>query len=99
VLAQPLDVRDQVLGRVLTQVDVGLARVRRAPAAVPLVEEHDAIALEVEHLGVPNGAARTRAAMEHDRRLAFRVAPRLPPDEVAMFDIQVTGGVHHGARV
>jgi hypothetical protein len=48
VLAQPLDVRDQVGCRVAAEVDTGLAGVRGAAAAVALVEQDDTVGTRIE---------------------------------------------------
>ena len=86
LLAQPLDVGDQVLGRVVGQ------RVRAAAATPALVEHDDAVAGEVEVVGPPRRAARPRAAVQHDRRLASWITNHLPEDLVAV------RGRHHASH-
>jgi hypothetical protein len=79
---QRLDVIDQVLRRDRGQVDVRLARQRAAAPAAPLVEEGHAIAVGVEVSAPPRLRTRTRAAVQHDRRLAARVPDTFPEDPV-----------------
>jgi hypothetical protein len=88
VFAKQLDVRDEVLGSVAGQIDVGLACVRRAPSAAALIEQHDAIRDRIEQPAVPPRASRPRATVDHNRRLAARVAARLPVHSVAVTDLQ-----------
>ena len=68
---------EQVRRRVGREVRVGGARVRRAPAAVELVEQHNAVGAGVKQPPVPPRAPRARAAVRDDRRLAARVPARL----------------------
>src|SRR5690606_17003332 len=72
MLAQLLDVGDEVPGRVVDQ-----RRVRRAAPAAALVEEHDAVALGVEEATLLGVGASARPAVQEDDRLALRVARRL----------------------
>ena len=65
VLAEALDVGDQVPGRVLAQLGV-----RRALATAPLVEEHDAPALRIEVTPVERVDASARSAVQEHERLA-----------------------------
>jgi len=88
VLAQPFDVRDQVRRGVVRQVDDRFARVRRAPAAVPLVEQDDPVRIRVEQPRLPQRAARARTAVQHDRGPAEWVPARLPVQEVALAHIE-----------
>ena len=88
VLAQPLHVGDQVVGRVGGHVDGGVARVREAAAAATLVEQDDPVSLGVEVAAASGAAARAGAAVHDERRLAGRVAARLPVDEVAVADVE-----------
>jgi hypothetical protein len=88
VLAQPLDVRDQVRGGVVRQVDAGRAGMWRASPAVALVQERDPVDARVEQLAVPRRAARPRPAVQDDRRLALGVATELPVDAIAATDIE-----------
>src|SRR5437667_12454260 len=73
---------------VACQIDIGLARVRPAAPAVPLVEENKAIGNWIKEPAVPAGAAGTGATVEDQRRPAARVAERLPVDEVAVGSIK-----------
>ena len=78
VQSQTFDVGDQVGGRVGGQVDVRGARMGRAPAATALIEQDDAIDVRVEVAPRGRRAAGAWSAMEHERRLAGRVARGLP---------------------
>ncbi len=64
--------------RVGRQVDLRLARVRRAAPAVALVELHDPVRAGSNHASEAGGAARARPAVEHHRRLAVGIAADLP---------------------
>ena len=88
VRAQQLHVRDEVLRGVGPEIDVRLARVRRAPTAVALIEQHDAIGGRIEQPAVPRRAAGSGATVDHDGRLASRVAACLPIDAIAVSDVQ-----------
>ena len=88
-LTHRLDVVQQVrcgVGLERRQIRAGAGRA--APAAA-LVEQHDAVALGVEHLPVPRLAARAGAAVQHQGGLPSRVSAHLPVDVVA-----VAGGEH-----
>ena len=84
VLAQLLDVGDQVPGRVVLE-----ARVRPAAAAAALVEQDDAIARGIEEPARARVAAGAGAAVQEDRRLAVGIAAFLPVDLVAVADDQM----------
>jgi hypothetical protein len=81
VLAQRLDVGEEVVRRVGAQ----LAE-RLAAAAAALVEEHDPVAREVERLEPERRAAGSRAAVEDHRGASLAVD--LPVDPVAVADVQ-----------
>ncbi|CAM5672647.1 hypothetical protein SBADM41S_08610 [Streptomyces badius] len=88
VLPQAFHVGDQVGRRVVPHVRRRIARVRCGAAAAPLVEEDHPVAVRVE---VPAGAGRAAgpgAAVDHEGRLAVRVAAHLPVHVVAVPDIQ-----------
>jgi hypothetical protein len=80
-VAQALDVFDQVGGC------VRIARVRPAAAAA-LIEEHNAVGVEIEVSAPSRGAARARAAVQDDVRLPVRVAAHLPIDELFVPSLQ-----------
>jgi len=84
VLPQVLHVSDEVLGRVARQVGLQQAGVRRAPAAVALIEEHEAVGAGIEEPAVPRRTSRAGAAMHDDGRLPTRIAADLPVDELAV---------------
>src|SRR5512132_1041560 len=98
--AQALDVRYEVRRRVARQVDVGLARVRGASAAVPLVEQDRPVDLRVEQPTLPRRAARPRTAVQDDSRPPVRVAAHLPVQEVALADVEhaVVVGLDRGIQ-
>ena len=89
LLAQPLDVADQVRGRVDRQVDAVVGRIRRAVAAAALIEEHDAIRTRVEEPPPARRAARSRSPVQHDRGLRRAVAVHLPVDQLAIADVEL----------
>jgi hypothetical protein len=86
--AQELGVGDQMPRGVGVEVRAGFARVRRAPTAVALVEEHEAVGVGIEERPKPGRGARARAAVEDDRRLAERIAAGLPVQAVAVADLE-----------
>ena len=88
MLAQPLEVGDQVGRGVGRQVDGGRPRVRRAPAAVPLVQLHHEVGLGVEPPAAPRRAARAGAAVQDHGGLALAVAGQLPVQAVALADVE-----------
>src|SRR5690606_24703919 len=70
---QPFDVFDQMPGGVVLQ-----ARMRRGAPAAALVEQQNLVALRVEQASMCAGASPAGTAMQEDRRLAIRVAAKLP---------------------
>lgn len=99
VLAQRLDVPDQVLSRVRREVGGGTVGQRPAPAAAALVQQDAAVGSRVE---VPaNAGTRTRAwaAVQPQRRGPGGVADRLPVDLVAAPDGQQPGCVWLDGRI
>src|SRR4051812_41705262 len=106
MLAQALDVGDQVPGGV-----VGQFRMRRGFATTALVEQHDAVLLRVEETAATRASAAAGAAMEEDPRLSLGVAA-FPEEEgmqrghlehaaVERLDrgVEVGGVLGHGGRV
>ena len=88
VPAQQLHVGEQIFRGVHVHIGRGITRVRRAPTAAPLVEEHDPIPLWVEIPPTARAAPRARAAVDDKRGLAVGVAARLPVDAVAVTDVE-----------
>ena len=88
MLAQLLDVGDEIPGRVLPKL-----RERRALAAAALVVQHDAPLLRIEVAVVDGLDAAARAAVQEDERLAVRVAVLLVVDRVQLRDVQVARAV------
>jgi hypothetical protein len=88
VLAQALHVGDEVVGRVDRHVGRRVARVRRAATAAALVEEDRPVAGGVERATLVLRAAGSRPAVHDERRLAVRVAARLPVHEVAVAHVE-----------
>ena len=88
VLAQPLHVGDEVVGRVRRHVDRGVARVREAAAAATLVEQDDAVSLRVEVAAASRAAAGAGPTVHDEGRLPGRVATRLPVDEVVVAHVE-----------
>ena len=83
VLAQLLDVRDEIPGRVLPELREG-----RALAAAALVVQHDAPLLRIEVAVVDRVDAAARPAVQEDERLAARVAALLEVDRVQLRDLR-----------
>ena len=94
MLAQPLDVGDQVPGRVFDQ-----ARARAAAAAAALIEHHDAIMMRIEELPGALVGTRTGAAMQEHGGLAGRIAAFLVINLVDFGNAQVTGPERLDCRV
>jgi len=88
VLAQPLDVRDQVVRGVRREVGRKVACVRRAAPAPALVELDDAVGGGIEVAPPARPAAAPGPAVEGDSRLAVGVAGRLPVDPVPIADVE-----------
>ena len=86
--AQQFDIRDQTPGRVSREVGLRRGRVRVAPPAAPLVEEHDAVGRRLKEPAVPVRASRPGAAVQDDRRLAIWTAAGLSIHKVATADVQ-----------
>jgi hypothetical protein len=94
MLAQPLDICDQVPGRVVLETCV-----RPAAAAAALIEQDDPVARRIEEpsrAGVATGAG---SAVQEDRRLARRIAAFLPIDFVTVADRQVPLAVRFNGRI
>ncbi len=88
LLAELLHIGDQVGSGVAGEVGVWVAGVGRAPAAVALIEEHDAIGARIEEPAPPGRAARAGAAMHHNGWLPRGVAASLPVDAVAVSHVE-----------
>jgi hypothetical protein len=83
-----LEIPEQVLGRVGAEVDLRVGGVRRTAAGAALVEQHHPVRRGVEEASPPGPGARSRAAVEDDRRLPGRVAADLPMHEVPVADVE-----------
>ena len=70
VLAELLDVTDEVRRRVRCEIGGRLARVRGAATRSALVEQDDPVPARVEEPPVGRCATAARSAVQHDRRLA-----------------------------
>ena len=70
------------------QVGGGVAGVRGAAPAAPLVEQDDAVARRVEVAAEAGGAAGPGPAVHDERGLAVGVAAGLPVDAVAVADVE-----------
>ena len=88
VLAQLLDVRHEIPGRVLPELREG-----RALAAATLVVQDDAPLLRIEVAMVERFDAAARAAVQEDERLAARIAVLLEMDRVQLRDLQIPRAV------
>ncbi len=94
MLAQPLDVRDQVPGGVLDQ-----AGARPAAAAAALIEHHDAIVLRIEELPRALVGARARAAVQKHGGFAGGIAAFLVVDFMDVRNAQVTVAERFDRRI
>jgi hypothetical protein len=99
VLAQPLDVSDQVMGRVGRQVSAEVAGVRRAVAAAALIELDEPIAGRIELPPSAGPAAAARPAVQRHRGLAVRISGGLPVDTLPIADLEHTRGKRLDWRV
>jgi hypothetical protein len=88
VLPQPLDVGDQVPGRVVDQTGV-----RPALAAAALIEQHDPVALRIEEPAHLRVGAPARAAVQEHGGLAVGIAALLEVDLVQLRDAEKAGPV------
>ena len=79
MLAQPLDIRDEVGGGVAREVGIRGARRRRAAPAIALIEQHDAIGGRIEQPAMPWRASRAGTAVQHDAQ-AFPQGCRKSPN-------------------
>jgi hypothetical protein len=93
-VTQPLDVAQQVRGRV-----GGDFAVRGGVARAPLIEQHDAEKRRVEKPPVLARAAATRPAMQKQHRHAARVAAGLPVHRVNFVQRQHAAVVGFDGRV
>src|SRR5580658_6914559 len=99
MLAQPFDVRDQVCGVVARKIGVWCACVRRAPSAIALIEEHDAIGGWIEQPAMPLGTSRSGTAVQNEGRLTAWIAASLPVEEIAIADLQHAMRVRRYLRI
>src|SRR5438105_1089456 len=88
MLSQVFYVGDQMRGGVARQVGIEGTGVWRAPPAVALIEEHEAVGGGIKQLAMPGSASRTRAAVQDDGRLAMWIATGLPVDEITVIHFQ-----------
>ena len=92
--AQPLDVGDQVPGRVVVQRSMGA----RAAAAA-LVKQQHAVARRVKQPPVIGRATRAGPAMQKNRRPALRVAAQFPVHQMAVAGVEDAGAKRRDGRV
>ena len=81
MLAQALDVGDQIPGGVVGEVGM-----RRGAPAAALVEQDDPVLFRVVELAHLRAAAAARAAMQQDHGLSVRIAALLVIQRVAVVD-------------
>ena len=100
VVAQPFDVGDEVGSGVRRQVRGRLRSMRRAAATLALIELHDEVTLGIEQSPGVGRHAAAGTTVQDQRRLARRVARRLPVDLMAVTDIEHAGrdGLRDGER-
>ena len=87
VLAQQLHIREQMLGGVGAHVRGRVTRVRGAAPAPTLIEQHGPVAVRIDSAH-PRRAPRSRPAVDHQCRLALRVAANLPVHQVPIADVE-----------
>jgi hypothetical protein len=79
-----------MLGGVGRQIDLGLARMRRAVAATSLIEQDDAERVRIEQPAMPRRARRPGATVQNDCRRTCLVPAGLPVDALALADFEET---------
>jgi hypothetical protein len=87
---QQFDICQEMGCRVGREIYVWVARVRRASSGSALVEQNDPIDVGIKRPPRTRGAARTRSAMEHERRLAGGIAARLPIELVPVTGLELS---------
>jgi hypothetical protein len=85
---QRLDICEQMDCRVGGEVNVKIARMRRASSTSALVEQNDPIAVRVKELPPARGAAGTRSATEDERRLSSGGTARFSINLMSIADIE-----------
>src|SRR5712691_13559873 len=81
-------VGDQMRGGVAREARIEGTGVRRAPPAVPLIEEHETVGAGIKKPAVPGRTSRTRAAVQDDGWFPMWIATGLPVDEIATINLQ-----------
>ena len=99
VVAQQLEVGNQVPGGVGAEVGRVVARRRDAAAAISLVEQDDAVRHGVEQAPVVGRATRARPTVQEHHGLAVGVAALFPVDLVAAADLEHAGRVRLERRI
>ena len=101
VLAELLDVTDEVRRRVRCEIGGRLARVRGAATRSALVEQDDPVPARVEEPPVGRCTTAARSAVQDDRRLARCRTAGLPVDDVAVAHIEhpALGGLDRRVEV
>src|SRR5207302_3465236 len=88
VRAQSFHVGDEVVRGVRVHRRTQIAGRGSAAAAASLVERHDPVARRIEPLPVPGSRPLTRAAVQHYRGLAVRVAGHGVIDTMSVADVE-----------
>src|SRR5713226_6666377 len=88
MLSQLFHVGDQIRSGVAREARIEGTGVWRAPPAVPLIEEHEAVGAGIKKPAVPGSTSRTRAAVQDDGRFPMWIATGLPVDEIAVIHLQ-----------
>src|SRR5215471_19047084 len=88
MLSQLFDVGEQMRGGVALKARIESTGVWRAPSAVPLIEEHEAVGAGIKKPAVPGGTSRTRAAVQDEGWLPVWIATGLPVDAIAVIHLQ-----------
>ena len=72
---------------------------RRAPPAIPLIEQHDAIGGRIEQPAMPPRTSRSGTTVQDNGRLTARIAACLPVNEVAVTNLQHAMVVRSDLRI
>ena len=63
-------------------------RYQKSESLLAMIEQHDPISVRIEQPAMPRRASRSRTAMQHDGRLASRIAAGLPVDAITVANFE-----------
>ena len=99
ILAQQLDVGDQMMGCVDGEIGRVFRRAGRTPAGSALIEADDSVLLRVIERAPEGRATRAGTAMKVDRRFTGWVAGFFPVDVVSIPNVEKAGHIRFDWRV